>query len=266
MTDEAVFKTSASVDGSHAPHLSYSRLNRYLLCPEQYQLYYVENLRPRVPSASLTFGQTIHRVLATFFTGGLNAVETFCAAWEAMRETPLRYAFRESWEKLHERGQLLLQKFVTDELPRVTGIEASEKVFKLAVSNLDVPFVGIIDLVAQVDGQPTVVDFKTASSAYQDYEVDMSDQLTAYQLAEPSTKQSALCVLVKTKEPRIDWYFSHRSAPQLVDFLAKTALVGQQIAARQFYKRPGKWCGQCDFLPVCLGDEQQVQESLVKAA
>ena len=34
-------------------YLSHSRVNRYLLCPEQYRLYYVENLRPNVPSASL---------------------------------------------------------------------------------------------------------------------------------------------------------------------------------------------------------------------
>ena len=27
------------------PHLSHSRINRYLLCPEQYRLYYVEKLR-----------------------------------------------------------------------------------------------------------------------------------------------------------------------------------------------------------------------------
>jgi hypothetical protein len=33
------------------PHLSHSRISRYLLCPEQYRLYYVENLRPRHYSA-----------------------------------------------------------------------------------------------------------------------------------------------------------------------------------------------------------------------
>jgi len=31
-----------------APNLSYSRINRYLTCPEQYRLYYLEKLRPKV--------------------------------------------------------------------------------------------------------------------------------------------------------------------------------------------------------------------------
>jgi CRISPR/Cas system-associated exonuclease Cas4 (RecB family) len=266
MLGETAFEKHLGGGEAETPHLSYSRLSRYLLCPEQYRLYYVENLRPKVAPASLTFGQIIHRALAAFFTENSNPVQTFSTAWIVFKDVPLRYAFRESWDTLHERGQKLLQKFVTDEFPRLTDIQASEKAFKLAISNLDTPFVGIIDLLAQVDGKLTVVDFKTASAAYQDHEVDMSDQLTAYQLAEPGIAQSAFCVLVKTKEPRIDWYFSHRSGDRLVEFLSKTALVGRQIAARQFYKRPGKWCAYCDFLPVCLGNEQTIQESLVKAA
>ena len=35
------------LDQEPAPHLSHSRINRYLTCPEQYRLYYVEKLRPK---------------------------------------------------------------------------------------------------------------------------------------------------------------------------------------------------------------------------
>jgi len=52
-----------------------------------------------------------------------------------------------------------------------------------------------------------VIDFKTTTAAYQDHDVQLSDQLTAYQLAEPEAQQVALCVFVRTKEPRIDWSF-----------------------------------------------------------
>ena len=44
-----------------APHLSYSRINKYLNCPEQYRLYYIENLRPRFAPANLVFGQIVHQ-------------------------------------------------------------------------------------------------------------------------------------------------------------------------------------------------------------
>ena len=69
---------------------------------------------------------------------------------------------------------------------------------------MDLPFVGILDLVADPEGKRTVVDFKTAAAAYQEHEVVLSDQLTAYQLAGPDADQASLCVLVKTKEPKVE--------------------------------------------------------------
>lgn len=263
MAHATALRVLANERAATGTHLSYSRVNRYLLCPEQYRLYYVEGLRPRLPSASLEFGQTIHRALARFFQNGENAIEVFHTTWEQFRDAPLRYSYRESWEKLNERGHALLAKFLLDELPRLSCVEASEKPFELAVSNLDVPFVGIIDLKARVDGVLSVIDFKTSGSAYQEFEVELSDQLTAYRLAEPQAAQSALCVFVKTKEPRIEWFFSQRTGDELTAYLAKVALIGRQIAGQVFYKRPGKWCAQCDYLPLCMGDKKRAEETLV---
>ena len=78
--------------------------------------------------------------------------------------------------------------------------------------------------------------------------------------------QVALCVLVKTKEPRIEWHFAKRSADALAEYLEKVRLVSDDIAAGKFYKRPGRQCASCDFLPVCLGDKKKTQETLVRIA
>src|SRR5207245_9151094 len=103
--------------------------------------------------------------------------------------------------------------------------------FEPPVPALDAPSVGIIDLVGQVEDRLTVVDFKTAGSDYEDHEAALSDQLTAYALAEPEAEQVALCVLIKTKEPRIEWHFAKRSADALADYVAKVELVSDDIAA-----------------------------------
>src|SRR6266516_2931987 len=92
----------------------------------------------------------------------------------------------------------------------------------------------------------------------------LSDQLTAYQLAEPDAEQTALCVFVKTKEPKIEWHVAARSGDDLAEFLAKADIVGHDIADGRFYKRPGKWCSWCDYLPVCVKDEKRAKETLVK--
>ncbi len=255
-----------ALDQEHGPYLSYSRINRYLTCPEQYRLYYVERLRPRIESAALVFGALVHIALADLFRKGTDAVATFLHEWQNLKEVELDYGKRESWESLKDKGEKLLQKFAKEEAPKIQRVLGVERKFEIAVTSLDRPFVGIVDLLSEVDGQTTIVDFKTANAAYEEHTVALSDQLTAYFLAEPETERVALCILVKTKEPRIEWHFAKRNSGHLKEYLAKVRLVSEDIARGKFYKRPGKWCAYCDFLPVCLGDKKRVRETLVKIA
>ena len=246
------------------PHLSHSRISKYLTCPEQYRLYYVENLRQRYLSSNLVFGQIVHQALAQLFQAGEDPVGHFLENWTGVKDAELSYGKRDSWESLRGIGEALLTKFVDEELPKFGDVESSEKPFELEITTLDLPFVGIIDLVADVQGQRTVVDFKTSASSYRSHEARMSDQLTAYRLAEPDCERAALCVLVKTKTPKIEWHFAGRTSEQIIEYLAKTQLVAQEITDGRFYKRPGMWCTWCDYLPVCLGDEKKIKETLVQ--
>lgn len=246
-------------------YLSHSRIAKYLHCPEQYRLYYVEGLRPRKPNAGMVFGQVIHQALSGLFQSGEDPVVLFERLWGEVESVDLDYG-RDSWDRLLATGRLVLRQFVEKELPKLDTIGPSEKPFRLMVTSLGLPFVGVIDLVAGYRQKQTVIDFKTAAAAYQPHEVALSDQLTAYQLAEPEAEQSALCVLVKTKEPRIDWYLSDRKPNQVIEYLAKVEHVAREISAGRFYKRPGRWCSYCDFLPVCLGDEAKAEQTLVQSA
>src|SRR6266852_9274897 len=99
-----------------APHLSYSRINRYLHCPEQYRLYYVENLRLRFAAANLVFGQIVHQALASLFREKSDPVRAFQDTWQQAKDYDLSYGTRESWEKLSAAGQALLERFVRTEL------------------------------------------------------------------------------------------------------------------------------------------------------
>ena len=245
-------------------YLSHSRINRYLLCPEKYRLYYIERLRPVMPSASLVFGQVIHQSVAALLQKQADPLTYFQDTWGMLEKINLAYKERESWDKLKVCGEGLLKKFVTDELPKIRNVRAVEKPFELAITSLDLPFVGIIDLKADVSGKATVVDFKTAGSAFDPHEVILSDQLSAYNLAEAGVERLALCVLVKTKEPRIEWHFTTRTGHQLTEYIAKAGYVAREISAGRFFKRPGFWCSWCDYLPVCVGDEKKADETLVR--
>ena len=148
---------------SKTPHLSHSRINRYLLCPEQYRCYYIENLRPKCPSASLVFGQVVHQALAGLFNKKCDPIDTFLRTWGELKDVKLTYGKKQTWEKLQVNGQGLLQKFLKDELVRINHVRSVEKKFELNITGFDLPFIGIIDLVAEVDRTNTVADFKTAA-------------------------------------------------------------------------------------------------------
>jgi len=266
MDAPAVRHREKGVVTATTPYLSHSRVSKYLHCPEQYRLYYVEHLRPRFPAASLVFGQVLHQALAHLLRTKADPVNVFQRVWNSHRGNDLTYSDRESWEKLAHCGERLLQMFLEEELSRIDDVLAVERGFTLAITALPLPFVGVIDLVAAIDGRRTVLDFKTASSRYEDHTVVLSDQLSAYALAEPEAEAVALCVFLKTATPRIEWHRTTRAAPQLLEYLEKVRLVGDAIVAGQFYKRPGWWCGGCDYLPVCVGDTQNSRETLVRLA
>src|SRR5436309_2387106 len=153
MIGEKVNERDEESPPEKTPHLSHSRISRYLHCPEQYRLYYVERLRPRYPSASLVFGKIVHEALAALFRDGNDPAKAFAELWDGTKDATLTYGKRESWEMFRASGVGLLEKFVTEELPRITNVRGAEQVFELDISSLDLPLIGVVDLVADLDGK-----------------------------------------------------------------------------------------------------------------
>jgi hypothetical protein len=261
----ALVKTEKGEPTGALPYLSHSRVNRYLHCPEQYRLYYLECLRPKVPAAALVFGQMVHQALAHLFRTGDDPVGLFQTAWTGLRDVRLNYGKRGSWNNLATAGEQLLSMFVKEQLPRIEHVRAVEHPFTLTITNLHMPLVGVLDLVADVETKRTVVDFKTAASGYEAHTVALSDQLTAYRLAEPEADAVALCVLVKAAAPRIEWHHGKRQAGHLTEYLQKLEIVAHGITLRHFFKRPGWWCASCDYLPVCVVDRARARATLTVA-
>ena len=160
MTATSRIKDSeATLEQDASPHLSHSRINRYLTCPEQYRLYYVGKLRPRTDSAGLVFGALVHVAIADLFRTGEDPVEHFRRDWQNLKEVQLRYKKRESWDDFNAKGEKLLKKFLAEEAPKIRQALGVERKFELQITSLDHPFIGIIDLVGQVEDRLTVIVF-----------------------------------------------------------------------------------------------------------
>ena len=246
------------------PHLSHSQLNRYLHCPEQYRLYYVENLRLRVPSANLAFGSAIHRAMEGLFRSGLDAASVFEREWATAQDLELSYSRNSTWDSLQHIGRTLLERFQDRHAARISDVVGVEHRFEVGLTGLPQPLVGYVDLVARFEGAPSVIDFKTASPAYRPHEAVLSDQLSLYGLAEPEAEQGVLCILVKTKAPRILWQTAQKDPERQVAYVRKACIAAAGISQRHFYRRPGTWCNWCDYLPCCTGDRAQAEATLIR--
>lgn len=248
--------------------LSYSGINRYTTCPRQYKYYYVDGYRPvKESAANLKFGSCIHKALQRFFTAGEHPVEVFEDEWMKYKDKELQYSSRDNFELLLKTGKELMKQFMIEITPNLGQVLTVEDGFYMNIdTNLD--FNGYIDLVIKRGDENILIDFKTASRKYDESKVFLDEQLTAYYLASKKYRfdidKVAFCVFVKTKKPYIQWLEADRNDAEAEEFQEKVKAVCDDILQEKFYKNIGMHCSWCDFLPLCLKDEQSIKENLIQ--
>ncbi|MEW6682636.1 MAG: PD-(D/E)XK nuclease family protein [Nitrospirota bacterium] len=254
---------------AEAMRLSHSKVTRHDFCPRAYRYYYVEGWRPIAKRPSLLFGGAIDRALSALFQQDADPLAVFSGAWEALRGAPVAWGKRHTWEALRDIGGALLERFMKEERPRFSEVRPECVQRHLSAELAGVTFIGYPDLYARVDGLRTLVDFKTAQASYDPEEVRLNEQLTAYWwLLEANhlpVDRVAFCVLLKLKEPRIEWHFATRRPEEVAEYRDKLALVASDIVRGRFPKKTsscGQW-GGCDYRPLCLGDEAAIPKDLV---
>jgi CRISPR/Cas system-associated exonuclease Cas4 (RecB family) len=249
--------------------LSHSKVNRYDFCPRAYRHYYIDRWKPKVKKPALLFGDAIDQGISGFFKLGEDPVTVFEAAWHGLKESPVDWGKRNSWEGLLDIGKRLLERFVVEHAPRFTEVSPEYVQRRLTADLNGLSVVGYPDLYGKVDGLITLVDFKTAQSSYDPDEVQLNEQLTGYwwllQANGLPVDRVAFCVLLKLKEPRIEWHFALRSEEDIAEYQEKLRLLAADIERGRFPKKTSS-CGMfggCEYRPLCLGHEVRIRETLM---
>jgi len=166
--------------------LSHGKINDFVTCPKKYK--YTHLLRvPSRPHHSLIYGNAIHQAIRIF---QLNQI--------AERETPiseLHDVFRKAWQTegflTREHEELRLQQG----LKALTAFHAAETASesipayvekRFSITMNDVRLVGIFDRIDIVDGDGTIIDYKTSDVQTEKQAVlrtKGSRQLALYSLA-----------------------------------------------------------------------------------
>ena len=139
------------------------------------------------------------------------------------------------------------------------GIKGSEVPFTIPLVNpvtgedLEINLEGYFDL---VEGDETIVEFKTSAQVIAPSEIETHLQLTAYGYAyhvlhgKPA-KGFKLVNFIKNKKPRLEVSSTTRDQSHYHAFFLIAGQVLKSIRSNIFYPRSGYWCRDCEYRQLC---------------
>lgn len=257
------------------PHISYSQISTYRMCPLKYRFNYVDCLQPEFTPAALPFGSSVHEALAFYYRGlrdykkpySLEAIlDVFETDWNLQNECNENIAFDngDTKESILKKGLEMLKTFYTSVHPG--EILAVEVEFSLKHDNnnghtkaLPLPIVGTIDLIERTSEGVIAVDHKTAARKYSDNKVDDDLQLTVYTCALSRSKltngdkefYARFDVLTKTKSPELISYYTTRNDNDFRKLMKLVREICYAIDQGVFFPNPGWQCGSCQYASEC---------------
>jgi len=235
--------------------LSHSRIDDYETCPLKYR--YVHVLRvPLLAHHAVVYGHAVHEAVQRMFEARLEGrsfseddlVEAFRSAWVSEG-----FLSREHEERRLRTGEEVLRRFHREEARAPWSPTAVEEEFAFDLGRNRVQ--GRYDLVAERDGQVTILDFKTGEVREEkaaQKRADESLQLDIYALAHLRTKGR----LPDRVELRfLESGLAAGRRPTLEDTVRteeRIRAVADGIRRLSFPARP-TWlaCGQCPFREIC---------------
>ena len=257
-------------------HISHSQIFTYLNCSLKYCFSYVEGRMPEHRSAAMLFGSAIHAAIARYYKGVQKKgkpeplslyQDLFHDHWNWETEDtgiPIAYKDGQNQDSMLNEGQLLVKTFYEGAKPmEVIGVEEpySSVLYDEEGNPTDFKLIGIVDCIQRdKDGNLIIIDNKTANRAYSKDKIEQDLQMTVYSYlmcanklmpAKADTKHR-FDVLLKLKQPRLDIYYTTRSA---ADRKRLTKIINQVlrgIEAGVFFPNPSWMCSDCQYAQACV--------------
>jgi len=243
-------------------YLSSTQILKYLSCPYQYFLDYIQGDKPEFKrTAAISTGSAVHKLVENKLTSILERREL--TEGELFASTPLDSFFIDSDLEGEEVGywntfsQILYKTWYKDVGMSIMPLE-SESRFDSLVG--DVPVMGFIDYIDVSSGNPEIVDLKVTKRAKSVLDAKNSVQLAMYAITQENP-----CVrfdsLVKTKTPKVGVARHTFTQGELNYFTDLIGEVATNISAGNFPKTaPTQWvCTEkwCAHYSNCRGKDNR---------
>lgn len=260
-------RPAAQPGGAVGNYISPSRLNLWLKCPLAFKFKYLDGV-PVPTSPGLFLGQMVHAGLEHFYRNRRQGRTPSAAAvtrrmldlWpQRVLTEGVSFASPEEEGRLRRQAAALVERYLDEysaEAHRPLAVETALRAPLRAPTEqrpLELPLMGILDLVLETPEGPLIVDFKTAGRRTAPLEIAHEVQLTAYAWLFRQTfgrREAGLELrrMIKTQSPDID---RHRYPPRDERHFRRLAAACraylEDLRRGRFVFRPGLGCQLCDF-------------------
>jgi putative RecB family exonuclease len=271
VVDESTNRPNSKPEGvAGRDFVSWSQLSTFRQCPLKYQFRYLDKAEPEFVASALLVGSSIHSAIELHHRRQLEGGEQptldellteFWDEWKArVEESPeVRFGKSESFNTIHDLAKRMLSGFLASELSEPSGVVIGIEESLRGVLITDQPeFLGIVDLVYELDDKLTIRDYKTSRSKWSQGTAESSaDQLMLYgELAKtmlPDTKLTLeFVVLTKTKSPTIQ-ALQVTVDPRRIERTKRVAELSlDAIATGVFYPNKSPMnCSTCPYRAAC---------------
>lgn len=256
----------------HIDYLSVSQIETFEICPLHYKLRYVYSL-PTPPSASASFGTSIHAALKAFYEK--------VSLGEKPNEKTILECLDENWtdegfsdktheKKFYEKGKIYLQGFLRNGFNKKTKILALEQPFSTNLFALSetkkgtraLKIGGKIDRIDDLGGGVIeIIDYKTSARIPSQKDVDRDLQLSFYALAATQIPEFPFGKI--PDKVKLSLYFldnqekitTTRSFGDLQKEKEKILKIREEIEASDFRCSSNPICKFCEFKLLCNSEE-----------
>ena len=250
----------------HVDYLSYSQIETFRVCPLHYKLGYILRI-PTPPSASQSFGTSIHSALKKFYDGvknGESPTEKYILSLLDSNWVKEGYTSRDHERKFLEKGKDYLKGYLNVEFNPKVIPSLLEQRFTIPLSKegeRPLKMGGVIDRVDEAyDGSIEIIDYKTGANIPSQPEIDKNLQMTFYALASTMIREQPF-----NKDPQevvLSLYFldnqqkisTKRTKEQLEEAVKEIFKVRRQIEESDFSCSGHMFCKNCEYKLMCNVD------------
>jgi len=242
-------------------YLSYSQIETFRLCPLHYKLRYILHI-PTPPSASLSFGTSIHAALKDFYqlhAAGERVIK------QQLLELLDRYWKREGYENrqyeedMKKRGTEYLSYYMDHEFDKKSKPVALEQPFTVPVTanGKTIKIGGKIDRIDELPGgKLEIIDYKTGRMPSK-REVDANLQLSMYAIA--ASEIPGVAFSRRPEDITLSLYFfdskvkvsTTRTTEQLALEKASIIDIATKIEHSDFRCSGNQLCRDCEYRMFC---------------